>query len=1011
MVMEMETRTETKILIAEDEAIVGEDLARILREFGYQIVGIASKGEEAVRMADELKPALILMDIKLAGYMDGIQAAEQIRVELDIPVIFVTAYEEEDVLSRAKRAQPYGYLTKPFSNHILKITIDTALLRHAADKRLRESEERFSKSFENNPAFLAIVQMSNWEMLEVNDAWTKVTGYTREEAIGRTPVQLGIYDDETYREIMAEARAKGSVRNAEIVSKNRNGEDRVLLVSREVIRIKDEPYLLAMGVDITDRKRAEETIKQSEKRYRSLFENILEGYVFCQMIFDGDSPVDFVFLEANPAFEKLTCLKNVVGKRASEVMSGLKQKDLKLIEICGRVALTGKPEKHELYVHSLSSWFSASLYSPQKGYFVSVFDNITERKHAENALSKSEQFLRQTEQIARVGGWIANPLTNAFHWTDGFRRIIEAPFGYQPDLEEGLKFFTPPYIPIIKKLLIHTLESGNPQEMEAEAITASGRHLWTEIKFLMRVDESGGPQVLGTIQDITERKQVEKDRTRLVTAIEQAAETVLITDTDGTVVYVNPAFERVTGYSRDEVLGLNPRILKSGHQDVAFYKRLWETIANGKTWNGFLIDRRKDGTIVHTEATISPVKDMSGNIVNFVAVQRDVTEELKLQRQLAQAQKMEAVGVLAGGIAHDFNNLLQVTLGFSEILLEEKKETDPEYRDLQKIFQAATSGAELVRQLLTFSRKVEPKTVPLDLTEPIMQIKKFLNRTIPKMIDIRINVSGDLAEVDADPTQIEQILMNLAVNARDAMPEGGTLTITARNETLDSECVKCHPGVSPGDYVLLAITDTGTGMDTGIVEHIFEPFFTTKEIGRGTGLGLAMVYGIVKQHGGHITCQSDVAQGTTFKIYLPAIRRKTEPVTESSEEMPAHGTETVLLVDDEESVRELGTRILARSGYTVLTATNGVEALDLYTREKDDITLVILDLIMPILGGKDCLKRILQINPQARMLIASGYSGDISIKECLDLGARGFVSKPFRYKELLRQVRKTLDGS
>jgi PAS domain S-box-containing protein len=883
MVKEMETQTEIRILIAEDEAIIGEDLAQTLREFGYQVVGIAAKGEEAVRMAEEWLPALILMDIKLAGHMDGIQAAEQIRVKFDIPVIFVTAYEEEDVLCRAKRAQPYGYLTKPCSNHILKIIIETTLYKHAADRRLRESEERFSKSFKNNPAFLTIVQMSNCEILEVNDAWTKVTGHTREEAVGRTPVELGIYDDKTYSEIMAEARAKGSVRDTEIVSKNRTGENRVLLVSREVIRIKDEPCLLAMGVDITERKRAQEAIQQSEERYRSLFENMLEGYVFCKMIFEGDSPVDFVFLEVNPAFEKLTGLKDVVGKRASEVKSELIEKDPDLIEMFGRIALTGKPEKLELYVRSLSSWFSASLYSPQKGHFVSVFDNITERK------------------------------------------------------------------------------------------------------------------------------QAEKDRTRLATAIEQAAEMVIITDLDGAIAYVNPAFERVTGYSRSEVIGRNPRILKSGHQDIASYRRLWETIADGRTWNGFLINRRKDGTIVHTEATISPVKDVAGNIVNFVAVQRDVTGELKLQNQLAQAQKMEAVGILAGGIAHDFNNLLQVTLGFSEILLEEKQESDPEYKDLQKIFQAARSGAELVQQLLTFSRKVEPKTVPLDLTEPIMQVKKFLNRTLPKMIDIRINLSGDLAEIDADPTQIEQILMNLAVNARDAMPEGGTLTMSAKNETLDSEYAKSHPGVTAGDYVLLAIADTGTGMDAATIEHVFEPFFTTKEVGRGTGLGLAMVYGIVKQHGGHIACHSERGHGTTFKIYLPAIKETIEPATESLEDMPSLGTETVLLVDDEEAVRELGSRILKRNGYTVLTAADGEEALDLYTRQENGIALVILDLIMPTMGGIDCLKRILQINPRERTLIASGYSGDTSIKECLNLGARGFVSKPFRYKELLKQVRKTLD--
>ena len=345
MIEEMEDKTQIKILIAEDEAIVAEDLSQTLSEFGYQIVGIAYKGEEAVRMAEESLPALILMDIKLAGHMDGIQAAEQIRIKFDIPVIFITAYEEEDVLRRAKQTQPYGYLTKPFSNHILKIIIETTLYKHAADRRLRESEERFSKSFKNNPAFLTIVQMSNWETLEVNDAWTKVTGHTREEGIGRTPVELGIYDDTTYSEIMAEAAAKGSVRNAEIVSKDRTGENRVLLVSREVIRIKDEPCLLAMGVDITEHKQAQEAIQRSEMRYRSLFENMLEGYVFCQMILEDDSPVDFIFLEVNPAFEKLTGLKDVVGKKASEVMPGLKEYDLELLEISGRVASTGTSEK------------------------------------------------------------------------------------------------------------------------------------------------------------------------------------------------------------------------------------------------------------------------------------------------------------------------------------------------------------------------------------------------------------------------------------------------------------------------------------------------------------------------------------------------------------------------------------------------------------------------------------------------------------------------------------------
>ena len=380
---------------------------------------------------------------------------------------------------------------------------------------------------------------------------------------------------------------------------------------------------------------------------------------------------------------------------------------------------------------------------------------------------------------------------------------------------------------------------------------------------------------------------------------------------------------------------------------------------------------------------------------------RDVTQEVQLQEQLIQAQKMEAVGTLSGGIAHDFNNLLQVTLGYSELLLAEKREDDPEYADLSKILQSARSGAELVQRLLTFSRKVEPKPIPLNLNRRILQVEKLLGRTIPKMIDIQLDLSDDLADINADPTQMEQVLMNLAVNARDAMPDGGKLTLGTRNVTLDEEYCKVHVEAKPGQYVLLAVSDTGHGMDKATIDHIFEPFYTTKELGRGTGLGLAMVYGIVKQHGGFINCYSEVEHGTTFNVYFPAIESQVELDVDKTGVMPAFGTETILLVDDEEFVRDLGARILSKAGYNVLTATNGREALDLFEKERTQISLVILDLIMPEMGGKECLKELRKIDPQLKVLIASGLSADPSTKESVEMGARGFVSKPFRFKELL----------
>ena len=343
------------------------------------------------------------------------------------------------------------------------------------------------------------------------------------------------------------------------------------------------------------------------------------------------------------------------------------------------------------------------------------------------------------------------------------------------------------------------------------------------------------------------------------------------------------------------------------------------------------------------------------------------------------------------------------------MLLIGKDERDPSYADLQKINQAARNGADLVKRILTFSRKAEINSRPLNLNHEIEQAKKLLTRTIPKMIEIELILSDDLATVNADPTQVEQILMNLAVNARDAMPDGGKLTFETKNVTLDEEYCGLHVGAKPGDYVMLSVSDTGHGMDHETLNHIFEPFYTTKETGKGTGLGLAMVYGIVKQHDGYITCYSEPGMGTTFKIYLPVIPTEAKSETPTEKPILPRGTETILLVDDEEMIRELGKRILERSGYTVLTAANGKEALNLYRKQGSEISLVILDLIMPEMGGKQCLEELLKIDPQVKVLIASGYSGGGETKKTIETGARGFVGKPYDMRQMLQAVRQVLD--
>jgi len=518
-------------------------------------------------------------------------------------------------------------------------------------------------------------------------------------------------------------------------------------------------------------------------------------------------------------------------------------------------------------------------------------------------------------------------------------------------------------------------------------------------------------------RDITERKRAEEARACLATAIEQAAETIVITDTDGTIQYVNPAFEKLSGYSREEAIGKNPRILKSGRHDQDFYRAMWDTLTRGEVWTGNVINERKDGKIFEEVAVISPVRDASGKIVNYVAVKRDVTQEMQMEAQIRQAQKMEAMGKLTGGIAHDFNNLLTAILGYSEILLSRVSDVDPSRKDIEEIKRVAERAAGMTRQLLAFSRKQIHKPRILNLNEIVLHTEKMLRRLIGEHIEFTVYAADDLWRVKVDPGQIEQVVMNLVVNSKDAMPEGGKLTIETSNAELDDSYVRKHPYVKPGPYVMLAVTDSGCGIDAETQSHVFEPFFTTKEEGKGTGLGLSTVYGIVKQSSGYIFVYSEPGKGTTFKVYLPRVEEIPDQGSPSEEFLTmtkrtkAMGSETILISEDEGSVRELVQTVLENQGYKVLAAQDGKEALEISYRYDGPIHLLITDLVMPQIGGQELEKRLAQSRPGIKTLFMSGYTEYAVVRHgILDFGGN-FIQKPFRLEVLERKVREVLDGN
>jgi PAS domain S-box-containing protein len=495
--------------------------------------------------------------------------------------------------------------------------------------------------------------------------------------------------------------------------------------------------------------------------------------------------------------------------------------------------------------------------------------------------------------------------------------------------------------------------------------------------------------------------------------VDAAPDSVTATDLSGKIISVSPTTLQLHGYDdEDEILGRSALELIVPAEHDRAEQGMKTTLEEGAVRNTEYRLLRRDGSTFHGELSASLMRDASGQPSGFVAIVRDVTDQKELEDQLRQAQKMEAIGKLAGGVAHDFNNILGTIIGYSDMLLEDLGDNHPLREDIENMLAAAERASTLTRQLLAFSRKQVLETKVLSLNEVVTETRKMLIRLIGEDVEIVTTLQPDLGLVKADPGQVEQILMNLAVNARDAMPDGGKLIIETREVELDEEYAGRHMEVIPGTYIMLAMSDSGHGIERENLSRIFEPFFTTKERGKGTGLGLSTVYGIVKQSGGHIWAYSEPGKGTIFKIYLPRV----EPVAEKKERRPPTispkaGSETVLVTEDDDTLRTLLCRMLEGGGYKVLEARHGVEALDISAQTALRIHLLVTDVIMPRMSGRELADKLSQRRPEIKILYVSGYTDDaIAHQGVLDEGIH-FIEKPFSVKTLLKKVREVLDES
>ena len=522
-------------------------------------------------------------------------------------------------------------------------------------------------------------------------------------------------------------------------------------------------------------------------------------------------------------------------------------------------------------------------------------------------------------------------------------------------------------------------------------------------------------------EEVRERKKAEEkirlQAQHLSMHVQYTPLAVIEWSSDFKIIEWNKAAESIFGFPRDEALGKTPYELLLPSEEKEGIQKLWDKLSNqAEGIRSINTNLTKNKEIKTCEWFNTPLLNSNGEVSGVASLVLDITDRIKaeqankvLQEQLLQSQKMEAIGNLAGGISHDFNNLLQGISGYTQLLLGNWDPKSKDYSRLQGILQACERATDLIKQLLTLSRKVESTLGPLDLNERVTQIRAILDHTIPKMIDIKIDLAPELYTINADPVQIEQIILNVAINAHQAMPDGGKLSITTANTCLDAAFCAKHLKATQGPNVMLKIVDTGIGVDQATLERVFEPFFTTKEVGQGTGLGLSTVYGIIQSHGAYIECLSISGKGTEFSIYFPAIAHQQELLDIPTEEDFELGkNETVLIVDDEDIVREIGTEILSVHGYAPLTAASGEEAIQIYSENKDKIDIVIMDLNMPGMGGFNSIRELKTLDPNVCILVASGYIPTDSVKQATELGADGFISKPFQIHNLLKKVRETL---
>ncbi len=970
-------------------------------------------------------------------------------------------YWEDAVISSITNDQ--GEIT-----HFLAVKEDITD-RKKAQEALKKSEENYRTVVDNvQEVIFRTDDQGVWTFL--NPAWEEITGFSIEETLGTLFLAYVYPEDreenmERFRPLLERKKEKcfHVVRYL-----TRDGGYRWLEVQARLILDTDGQILGTAGTltDITEKKQAEDALIESYE----FNESLIRAIPFGMDIVDEKGNILFLSQNLKDQFgadaTRKKCWELYCDDKNQCINCPLKHK----IQV-------GKTEVIEVVNIMNGKVFQVNhtgmIYKGKKA-ILETFQDISGRKQAETALQQQLSFSRSLNQIsenitgeenrqrifdtittiagetlqldlcliynisyhnARITGlseWL-NPENSSLRlstrsfpleqFRHSHKQLKKKKSWFISDVDAPNKFLVKEGSDLflhkkmgIKSLLWHPLAMDNNGYFLLAFYHTDASHSWskTELDFtvaLARMTEI----TLMKMRFLEEQKSATAEISRLAAVVEQAGESIIITNLEGQIEYVNPAFEKITGYSAAESLGKNPRFLKSGTHDASFYRQLWSTIREGQVWSGKFIDRKKDGSLFTEDTIIFPVKNDRGKIINFCKIARDVSHEQELEEQLRQAQKMEAVGTLAGGVAHDFNNLLTVINGYADLALMKLEEGHPGLKDFEAIKVAGKKAASLTSQLLAFSRKQIHKPEVININQLVTDMEKILRRLITEDILMVTLFADNLPSTKADPNQLEQILTNLVINARDAVHVVNrpgykkNITIETGYALLDETFVAQHPGAATGPHVFFSVSDNGIGMDETVKKRIFEPFFTTKSKYKGTGLGLAMVYGIVKQNKGFISLDSFPGQGTTFKIYWPVTEEKKVSHKKSLKEESLSGSESILIVEDDDEVRKFAINALSSLGYRVFEASNGRTALDLIKTKELEVDLIITDLIMPEMNGRELATHISSISADAHIIFVSGYTDDqIAFEGSLEEGIN-FIQKPYSIQTLAGEIRRVLN--